>query len=584
MANFAYRGRWPHIRALKGLVMAMSALSFVSLLSLSNIEALAASGQEELPHSPVNADAKASALQLSGKPAGGTADHSKFEILQQDFKSGPEVTKACLTCHTEAADQVQHTLHWKWETKNEATGQTLGKRTVINSFCGNVASNEPRCTSCHAGYGWEDMRQPPPSEPEAVDCLVCHADTELYKKFATKAGHPLYEPTPWNGKIVQPPNLSMAAQSVTNPQRENCGSCHYYGGGGDGVKHGDLDSSLNHPDAALDVHMNADGLNMACTACHSGSGHQWPGSRYSTEAKPTTVTNDGEETKTAKIRSLDQHAGLMEPSASCESCHSARPHDGNDIMGIKLNDHTDTVACQTCHVPEFARGGVATKTLWDWSTAGKLKDGKPYKVMDEHGHPSYMSEKGDFEYAENVQPFYSWFNGETTWTLLDDTIDPTKVVEINALGGSASDGKSRIWPFKRMHSRQPYDKANNQLVYNHVFGKDDTALWTNFDWDKSVPAAMDFIGKDFSGELGFVDTYMYWPITHMVAPKEQAVRCTECHAKEGRLAGITGIYMPGRDNFKWLDWIGYAAFGLTLLGVLIHALLRIIFRNRKTQA
>ena len=70
----------------------------------------------------------------------------------------------------------------------------------------------------------------------------------------------------------------------------------------------------------------------------------------------------------------------------------------------------------------------------------------------------------------------------------------------------------------------------------------------------------------------------------MVAPKEQAVRCTECHAKSGRLDGITGIYMPGRDNSNGWDWIGYAAFGLTVLGVLFHALLRIIFRYRKKQA
>ena len=103
----------------------------------------------------------------------------------------------------------------------------------------------------HAGYGWEDMRQAPPSEPEAVDCLVCHANTELYSKYPTKAGHPLYEPITVNGKTIMPPDLGKAAQSVTNPQRENCGSCHYYGGGGDGVKHGDLDSSLNHPDMAL---------------------------------------------------------------------------------------------------------------------------------------------------------------------------------------------------------------------------------------------------------------------------------------------------------------------------------------------
>jgi hypothetical protein len=35
-----------------------------------------------------------------------TADHSKFIQLQKPFKSGQEVTEACLSCHTEAAKQV----------------------------------------------------------------------------------------------------------------------------------------------------------------------------------------------------------------------------------------------------------------------------------------------------------------------------------------------------------------------------------------------------------------------------------------------------------------------------------------------
>ncbi|SNY91534.1 octaheme c-type cytochrome, tetrathionate reductase family [Cohaesibacter sp. ES.047] len=581
MTNLAMKKRpqWPAPQGLSGRVSLY--LMLLIGLALGTTKAFAASEADApLPHSPI----KPATVQLSGKAPGATADHSKFEILQQDFKSGPEVTKACLKCHTEAADQIHDSIHWTWEYQNEKTGQTLGKRTVINAFCGNVASNEPRCTSCHAGYGWDDMRKAPPSAPEAVDCLVCHADTDLYSKYPTKAGHPLYKAITVNGKVIEPPDLTKAAQSVRNPQRQNCGSCHYYGGGGDGVKHGDLDSSLNHPGKELDVHMREDGLNMACTACHAGSGHRWPGSRYQTEAKPSTKTLSGGDTKTAKIRKLDQLAGLMTPTASCESCHSSKPHKANDLMGIKLNNHTDTVACQTCHIPEFARGGVATKTLWDWSTAGKLKDGKPYTLMDEHGHPSYMSKKGDFEYHENVQPHYAWFNGTTTWTLLDDTIDPSAPVEINALSGTATDGQSRIWPFKRMHSRQPYDAGTNKFVYNHVFGQDDTALWTNFDWSKSVPAAMDYIGKDFSGELGFVDTFMYWPITHMVAPKSQAVKCTECHANQGRLDGITGVYLPGRDSFRWLDFIGYAVFGLTLLGVLIHTLLRILFRNRDKEA
>jgi hypothetical protein len=31
--------------------------------------------------------------------SGSTADHSKFEILQKGFTSGPAVTEACLSCH-----------------------------------------------------------------------------------------------------------------------------------------------------------------------------------------------------------------------------------------------------------------------------------------------------------------------------------------------------------------------------------------------------------------------------------------------------------------------------------------------------
>ena len=61
-----------------------------------------------------------------------TADHTKFKQLQKIFNSGPEVTKACLECHTEAAGQIHRTKHWKWEFLNPETKQTLGKKTVIN--------------------------------------------------------------------------------------------------------------------------------------------------------------------------------------------------------------------------------------------------------------------------------------------------------------------------------------------------------------------------------------------------------------------------------------------------------------------
>jgi hypothetical protein len=97
-----------------------------------------------------------------------TADHSKFKSLKSPFETASEATEACLGCHTEAAGQIKATTHWTWLYKHAETGQTLGKSQVINSFCGMAITNEARCTSCHVGYGWKDMRQPPPEAESAV--------------------------------------------------------------------------------------------------------------------------------------------------------------------------------------------------------------------------------------------------------------------------------------------------------------------------------------------------------------------------------------------------------------------------------
>jgi len=37
-------------------------------------------------------------------------------------------------------------------------------------------------------------------------------------------------------------------------------------------------------------------------------------------------------------------------------------------------------------------------------------------------------------------------------------------------------------------------------------------------------------GMEYSGKYEFVETAMYWGLTHEVVPKEQALSCAECHA------------------------------------------------------
>ena len=70
-----------------------------------------------------------------------------------------------------------------------------------------------------------------------------------------------------------------------------------------------------------------------------------------------------------------------------------------------------------------------------------------------------------------------------------------------------------------------------------------------------------------------------WPITHMVAPKEKALACNECHARGGRLDKVEGIYIPGRGGNRLVDTLGWLASAAILAGVLVHGLIR--FVNRK---
>lgn len=495
-----------------------------------------------------------------------TADHSQFEKLQQSFETAPDVTQACISCHTEASKQLQKTTHWTLEYPHPETGQMLGKRHVINSFCGAAASNEPFCTSCHTGYGWNDMRLPPPTSENAVDCLICHDTTGDYKKSPNQAGHPIYEyKDPVDSSIIHKTDFANIAQNIGPTSSRNCGSCHFYGGGGDGVKHGDLDSSLLTAPRALDVHMSKDGAGFACADCHTSSAHSVTGSRYLTNARDTL--------------GIDVPGHTDHTRASCESCHGNSPHNQS-----KLNDHVDQVACQTCHIPEFARGGVATKVWWDWSTAGQLDaDGNPQTIYDSEGHLQYLSTKGTFRYGENVVPKYRWFDGVSRYTLREDKIDDTQTpIELNKIKGSHDNPDSRIWPFKIMEGKQPYDKVHKHLLVNHVYSADDdTALWTNFDWAKSLQAGTDYAGQEYSGEFDFIETRMHWPIAHMVAPAEDALTCASCHARDGRLAELTDFYMPGRDRNIWLDRAGWSLALLTLLGSLIHGTGRFVSSRRR---
>jgi len=407
-------------------------------------------------------------------------DHT--DLMPGPYDSGSQVTQRCLECHEEAAEQLMATVHWTWESEpvqieGRPESVAIGKKTALNNFCIGIQSNWPDCTACHAGYGWEDADFDF-SEPTAVDCLVCHDNSGTYVKG--EAGIP-----------VEGVDLAYVAQSVGAPTRENCGSCHFSGGGGNGVKHGDLDSHLIHPSETVDVHMGR--YDLVCTDCHQTTEHRIRG-------RSITV-------------SLDTQGQI-----ACTDCHSAAPH-----ADVRLDAHTASVACQTCHIPTGAVRDP-TKMFWDWSTAGQDRE------QDER---SYLKIKGSFVYESDFVPEYSWYSGIRDRYLLGDPIDPSQPTQINPLAGDIADPRARIFPFKVHRARQPYDAVYNILLQPKTFGEG--GFWTEFDWDQALRLGSQAVGLPYSGQYGFADTVMVWPITHMVQPAESALGCEACHSSGGRL-------------------------------------------------
>ena len=309
--------------------------------------------------------------------------------------------------------------------------------------------------------------------------------------------------------------------------------------------------------------MNAEGANFTCVRCHTTVAHKVSGRCYKHPASEDPSKSLVDDDQITRI--------------SCASCHTEKPHK----PGSKLNDHTDRVACQTCHIPEYARV-KPTKMLWDWSAAGKLKDGKPYTEEGPLGKHIYDSKKGIFVWEKNVVPEYLWWNGTLDYNLLTNKIDPSQVVYVNKVVGERSDPRARIYPFKLHKGKTPYDKGNNTNG-GHAFCSEMTILsyWKNFNWKNAVTTGMKYWNLPFSGEVGFVETNYYFPTTHMVAPKEASLQCAQCHMDDGRLAKLEGFYMPGRDHNGIVDGIGWIAVIGSIVGVGGHGLLRVISRKRR---
>lgn len=402
-------------------------------------------------------------------------DHS--ENVAGPFENVKQVTEECLMCHDDSGDEVLQSNHWNWLTSNLAaeiqSKTTDSNHFPINNFCLKISDNSEQCTTCHLPFSGKDESFEF-NAAENIDCLVCHDQTGTYKRSPFGTGLP-----------EQEMDLLAIAQSVGKPKTENCGTCHFGGSGGVLMRSGAMDKSLLNPTEEIDFHIG--GLGFGCGDCHSIKGHNIGGS-----SKP-----------------------------SCEDCHDSEPHKKE-----LLNTHSAAISCQTCHIPTYSRTDPAI-TFWDWSKAGEDRE----SVKNEFGELNFYKSKGELVWAKNIRPEYYWNNGSSEFYELNEKIEKSKSIDMNKPSGKISDAKSKIFPFKVVKTKQPFDPVNKNLIIPRIYGEDGYS--SSLNWVTASTKGMQQNNQEFSGTVDFIETKMYWPINHMVMSADNALKCTACHGKGG---------------------------------------------------
>ncbi|MES9970094.1 MAG: hypothetical protein ABW092_08675 [Candidatus Thiodiazotropha sp.] len=471
-----------------------------------------------------------------------------------------EGPSTCISCHEDEAVAMHGSVHYQQSgdtinLTNDVTpfsgnglaraGERGDGAIGINTYCGSH-ENSPRftCAGCHVGNGRFPNSTLPLDETERnaelsnIDCLMCHQDS--YKRFPTGEFEPLeivsadtdgnpdptlepilrtgsqgvpvvdretldflFEPADLNSNLVQLGGSPMmqdrvsAAQSVHATTRKSCLNCHAKAGGGDGTKRGDISSALIDPSPQIDIHMSSAGENLTCADCHDAGGHRLKG------------------------RGLDLRPNDVPEHFTCESCHDQPHGDYSNRVGSSRDKHAARVACQTCHIPTYAKG-VETETNRDWE--------------DPHFSGAACNGRGGWlpreDKASNLTPTYQWFDGTSqVYVLGEDLADyPIKVLqdgsEAITLGlpnGWVNTQNAKIYPMKEHTSKSAVHDASNSLIAHSTF-----EFFRTGSFDTAVQSALEQTGR--SGDSYTVkQIHTFQTLNHGVEDSSAALECGACH-------------------------------------------------------
>lgn len=414
----------------------------------------------------------------------------------------------CLSCHDVEAEEMLGSTHYRWvgdttEMVNNPGG-IQGKLTnAVNSYCISIKGDWPVCGSCHVGRG----KKPDETNvgAENIDCLACHNEEYALARKRLADG----------SMGVESPTDSMV-QNIQAPTRVSCLQCHAKAGGGDGVKRGDLSLATGtNSDPYFDVHMNKSGSDLSCQECHVFEEHKVIG--RGSDLRPTDDVVRGSEIK-------------------CTTCHSGKDsssgHDNEEI-----GRHVARVACQTCHIPTYAK--VATETHRDWRSH---HDGSPADGGSGPGHP--LTEK-----QSNLIPEYMFWNRLSDNALLDDdasyTYDPaTGTYPTSRPVGSIEDGM--LYPFKYKTATQPITVNDNRLIALDTF----EYLKATGDVQIAIEKGLVNMGYSADEPYRWIETDTYQLLNHGVVPASSALECASCHQNTNRidLQNELGYELKGAES------------------------------------
>lgn len=310
----------------------------------------------------------------------------------------------------------------------------------------------------------------------------------------------------------------QAAQTVHLPTRASCLRCHAYAAGTNCGKRGDISTASIAPPANLDVHMSpdAEGENMTCQDCHEYDNHHVLG------------------------RGLDLRPNDRSERLTCTHCHDPQPHEQEGDDGVRLNQHAARVACQTCHIPTYAKLGFSTEVERNWEhphwAAGLFGGQGGYKPEEIR--------------ASNLVPTYAWFDGTS------NVYASGQVITQNADGyyamgqpnGDVNSDGAQIYPMKEHTSNSARHDETGQLIPHSTF-----KFFVTGDYDQAVADGMAYAG--LSGSWTLVPVHTFQTINHGVEPSDNALDCGQCHDSLGQgtprmdLQGKLGYELkPGLSN------------------------------------